>query len=188
MLLCACVLAFLPTAQIIPVTLLGGLLMPAWCDVKDLKDHASRPEFMDYSVSEIVELIAEEGAKYGVMPHKVVLAGFSMGAHMAAWIGLQLPAKLAGMVIVAGGPWALNHCKISEMGKMSPLLSCHGADDALFPESYIRRVCEQLEEQGCTIASRRVFDGLAHAINEEEIVYVEEFLRQRLPDEARVAP
>lgn len=181
----------LPTAQVIPVTMNGGAPQTAWMDVQirgpqDVMGAVTkRPDLIDYSVGEIVDLIAEEGEKYGVMPHRVMLVGFSLGAHMAAWIGLQLPVKLAGMVMMSGCIFGLGHCTVTDMGKKTPLLCCHGSADQVIPAMGSQMAVSQLEEQGCTIAGRRVFDGLGHSCNAEEVEYVEEFVRRLLPDEER---
>jgi hypothetical protein len=92
------------------------------------------------------------------------------------------------MVMLSGCVFGLGHCKVTDLGKKTPLLCCHGSADQVIPAMGSQMACQQLEEQGCTIAARRVFEGLEHSCNVEEIEYVEEFIRRLITDEERQPP
>ena len=74
----------LPNAPSIPVTINGGMRMPAWYDLLDLSHpRAVNWDTVNDSAMVIEALLLEETAS------TVVLAGFSQGAAMALHVGLR---------------------------------------------------------------------------------------------------
>ena len=70
----------LPTAEQIPVSLNGGMRMPAWYDITGLTpDRASEGcEYIEGSCNRIKQLISNE-ISLGILPNRISLAGFSQG-------------------------------------------------------------------------------------------------------------
>ena len=69
-----------PTAPMIPVTLNGGMPMPAWYDILSLNEADKNREDMegvDWSVNFVRDLVREEEASHGVTSDRVVIGGFS---------------------------------------------------------------------------------------------------------------
>ena len=91
-----------PNAPEIPVTINGGMVMPAWYDIRaaDLgrqEDEAG----LRQSQADIEALIAHETAR-GMPANRIVVAGFSQGCAMALMVGLRHAHKLAGIVCMSG--------------------------------------------------------------------------------------
>ena len=69
-----------PTAPMMPVTLNGGMSMPAWYDIRSLDEGDKDREDMDgveWSVNFVRDLVREEEASHGISPDRVVIGGFS---------------------------------------------------------------------------------------------------------------
>ena len=63
-----------------PVTLNGGMSMPAWYDILSLDENDKNREDMegvDWSVNFVQELVKQEETQHGVKSDRVVVGGFS---------------------------------------------------------------------------------------------------------------
>ena len=91
-----------PHAPVMPVTINGGYVMPAWYDIFGTELGAGAVRHEDAagivkSQQHIEALIANEVSR-GIHPSKIVLAGFSQGCAVALQTGLRHKAKLAGIM------------------------------------------------------------------------------------------
>ena len=90
----------LPHAPVMPVTLNGGYMMPAWFDIRH--DRTQEDEAgLRASLTRIETLLAREKAR-GVPARRIVLGGFSQGCAMALLTGLRHAERLAGVVGMSG--------------------------------------------------------------------------------------
>ena len=80
----------LPTANVRPVTLNGGMKMNAWYDIVGLSDRASEScAGIDESVT-LVRTLLEGESRLGISFDRMVLAGFSQGGALSLFTGLQV--------------------------------------------------------------------------------------------------
>jgi len=91
----------LPHAQEIPVTINGGMSMPAWYDITDL----SRSNGVDWdSVTTTREyvrkLLLAEHERAPDLP--IFLGGFSQGAAISLHTGFDSPVRLKGIIALSG--------------------------------------------------------------------------------------
>eukprot|EP00600_Ochromonadales_sp_CCMP1393_P012896 CAMPEP_0175015542 /NCGR_PEP_ID=MMETSP0005-20121125/11245_1 /TAXON_ID=420556 /ORGANISM="Ochromonas sp., Strain CCMP1393" /LENGTH=316 /DNA_ID=CAMNT_0016272547 /DNA_START=329 /DNA_END=1279 /DNA_ORIENTATION=+ len=96
----------LPTADVRPVTLNGGMRMNAWYDITGLDDRASENcDGIDASVARVRQLIEQEQSHVGIPLHRMMLMGFSQGGALSLFTVLQLPFpyKQAGSAATADG-------------------------------------------------------------------------------------
>jgi predicted esterase len=99
-----------PHAPPRPVTINGGMRMPAWYDIADadLRNRADMAGVRE-SVAQVEALVARE-AERGVRASRTILAGFSQGGAVALAAGLAREQPLAGLVALStylpglGGP------------------------------------------------------------------------------------
>ena len=69
-----------PTAPMLPVTLNGGMQMPAWYDIRSLDETDEDREDMegvDWSVNFVRDLVREEETSHGLNSDRVIVGGFS---------------------------------------------------------------------------------------------------------------
>ncbi|CAN5139138.1 alpha/beta hydrolase [soil metagenome] len=91
-----------PHAPVMPVTINGGMSMPAWYDIlgTDLVRREDEPG-LRRSLQAVLALIARENER-GIANSRIVLAGFSQGCAMALLAGLRVDPPLAGIVGLSG--------------------------------------------------------------------------------------
>lgn len=91
-----------PNAPQQPVTINGGMVMPAWYDilVPSLVRQEDEAGILE-SERAINELIEREITR-GIPSEKIVLAGFSQGCAMTLHIGLRQKHRLAGLMGLSG--------------------------------------------------------------------------------------
>lgn len=122
-----------PSAPVMPVTINGGYVMPAWYDIlgTDLvrrEDEAG----LRQSQASIEALIAHEKSR-GMPANRIVLAGFSQGCAMALMTGLRHSERLAGIVGMSGYlPLAdKTAAERSAANQDVPLFLAHGTRDGV---------------------------------------------------------
>ncbi|HVS18579.1 MAG TPA: alpha/beta fold hydrolase [Planctomycetota bacterium] len=90
-----------PHAPAIPVTINGGMVMPAWYDIRTADFHRRHDEDgIRRSAAHLERLIARE-IERGVPSERIVLAGFSQGGAVALHTALRHPRRLAGVVALS---------------------------------------------------------------------------------------
>jgi phospholipase/carboxylesterase len=171
-----------PAAPIRPVTINGGMPMPAWYDILTLADpplRESEPDVRE-SAAQLCALIEREHAR-GVRYENIVLAGFSQGGAMALHVGLRFAEKLSGLVVLSG--YLLVPAKLaaerSANNQGTPILMCHGDDDPVVPEALAQLGKGILERAGYA-PDYRVFP-MEHSLSYEEVAVIAEWLAQRFP-------
>jgi len=137
-----------PHAPSIPVTINGGLVMPAWYDITDITidreiDHIQIMK----STKCINKLIAKE-VKRGVRSHRIIIAGFSQGGALAYQVALAYPKPLAGLVALSSYFATSQTIKPSPANKSLPIMVCHGDSDPIVPEILGRNAFNTLKMLG----------------------------------------
>ncbi len=119
-----------PHAPVRPVTVNGGMAMPAWFDIFGLDDGAPLDlPGIEAAAAHLAALVAAEGER-GVPSERVVVAGFSQGGLVALAAALRMTEPLAGVmalstwlpeaVVVAGAPRRM-------------VFQAHGRQDPVIP-------------------------------------------------------
>lgn len=125
-----------PHAPQIPVTINGGMVMPAWYDIKSLDARGQDEAGIRRSEAAIRALIEREEAR-GVPSERIVLAGFSQGGAMAIHTGLRFPRRLAGIMVLSAY-LPLHETLAGELeaaNARTPILQAHGLHDPMVPLS-----------------------------------------------------
>jgi len=168
-----------PHAPSIPVTLNGGLVMPAWYDIKSLDVHGQDEAGIRRSDTELGKLIAREIAR-GIPTERIVLAGFSQGGAIALFSGLRHPAPLAGIMVLSSflvAPDAVDEER-SEANRQVPIFSAHGTHDPMVPYERGAEARDWLSSHGYQL---EVHDyPMAHQVCLEEIQAIGVWLQRVL--------
>ncbi len=123
----------LPHAPKIPVSLNGGMSMPAWYDIRDA-DLANRHDEAGVreSAKQLTRLIEHENER-GVPSERIVLAGFSQGGAIALHVALRHPERLAGLVALS--TYAVLSetipAEASAANQGLPVFQAHGTQDPM---------------------------------------------------------
>ena len=90
-----------PHAPQIPVTVNGGMVMPAWYDIAGLGGTSPVDEDGIRRSAAQVDALIEREIERGVPADRIVVAGFSQGGAVAYEAALRHPQKLAGLMALS---------------------------------------------------------------------------------------
>lgn len=170
-----------PHAPVRPVTINGGMSMPAWYDLKGLDRRAAEDVagFRETD-AEIRQLIAKEGTR-GIATTRIVLAGFSQGGAVSLYTAPRFPEKLAGVMALS--------CYLpgqqSFVAERAPandataIFMAHGQGDTVLPMGLGTMSRDFLKAQGYAVEWHDY--PMAHAVCAPEIADIRDFLFRVLP-------
>jgi len=155
-----------PTRQ---VTVNGGMVMRAWYDIRAPQiDRREDEQGVRDSETAIRDLVAAEIAR-GLVPERILLAGFSQGGAMALHTGLRYPETLAGILALscylplAPTLTAERHTCNHD----TPVFMAHGSEDPVVPMALGHAAYQQLKVLGYPVLWHHYRMG--HEVNLEEI-------------------
>lgn len=169
-----------PHARSIPVTLNGGVVMPAWHDADrsgggfkvDAKTLAD-------SQAEIAAIIQAE-IDAGIPAERILIAGFSQGGALALTVGLSFPKRLAGILAMSTylpHPDKLT-AELRAANAKTPLLLHHGSEDPVVTPEYAEKTQAKLKawDHPHTFKSY----PMAHSVCPEQVRDLKVWLGERL--------
>jgi phospholipase/carboxylesterase len=170
-----------PHAPMMPVTINQGFVMRAWYDIRTADIGAEADEKGIRASADLVGEMIDAQIEQGMLPERIVLAGFSQGGAIVLHAGLRYPAKLAGILALSTYlPLAqtLNSEKAEDNGA-TPIFLAHGSADPVIPVDLAQRSLKCLEQQGYAVEWHE-YNGMAHSVSAQEIYHVAEWLEKVL--------
>jgi len=167
-----------PHAPNMPVTINGGMTMPAWYDIKamDIDRVVDTDQLM--ASSDAVAKLVDREIERGVKSENIVIAGFSQGGAVAYELGLSYPKRLAGIIALSTYFATAKTVKRSEANRDIPIRIYHGTFDPMVPEALGRQSVEKLQEMGFEPTYETY--PMEHSVCMEEIVDIGKFLRDKV--------
>jgi len=172
----------LPHAPEIPVSINGGMMMPAWYDIRDV-DLANRHDEAGVrrSAEQLTQLIKRENER-GVASENIVLAGFSQGGAVVAHVALRHPEKLCGLIMLS--TYAVLEQTIeaerSDANQALPVFQAHGSLDPMVTPDRGQAARELLEKLGHPVEWHDY--PMQHQVCLEEIQDLSTWLNKRFND------
>lgn len=140
-----------PHAPQIPVTINGGMVMPAWYDILEMSlDRKIDVTQIESSSQSIRDLIARE-IERGVKPEHIVIAGFSQGGAVAYHVALAHPERLAGLITLSTYLATNDILDYSTANKDIPILIEHGTQDPVVPVILGQQAQQVLADKGYNV-------------------------------------
>ena len=165
-----------PDAPVRPVTINGGMSMPAWYDILgvDLVRREDEKSLRE-SAAALQELIDREIAR-GIPASRIVLGGFSQGCAMTLLAGLRAPQRLAGLLGMSGylPLAATTAAERSEANRDVPIFLGHGRMDPVVPLARGTATRDALVALGHPVEWHDY--PMQHSVSQEEIADVEAWL------------
>ena len=158
-----------PYAPSIPVTINGGMVMPAWYDILSSDLVRREDEGGLRSSQALVEaLIAHEKSR-GMPANRIVVAGFSQGCAMALMVGLRHPEALAGIVGLSGYLPMVDKTALerSTASLSTPIFMAHGTHDGVVSLPRATASRDALKVLGYTVDWHDY--PMEHAVHPQEI-------------------
>lgn len=163
-----------PHAPNLPVTINGGMTMPAWYDIKAMDiDRVVDTEQLMASADAVAKLIDRE-IERGVASENIVIAGFSQGGAVAYELGLSYPRRLAGVLALSTYFATEKTVKPSSANAGIPIAVYHGTFDPMVPEALGVRSVESLKAMGYE-PTYQTFP-MEHSVCLEEVVDIGRFI------------
>ena len=140
-----------PHAPQIPVTINGGMVMPAWYDILEMSlERKIDVSQIERSAQQIRYLIQRE-IERGVKPEHIVIAGFSQGGAVAYHVALGYPQRLAGLMTLSTYLATNDSLKYSDINTDLPILIEHGVQDPVVPVVLGQQANQLLTDKGYNV-------------------------------------
>jgi len=169
-----------PHAPAMPVTVNGGMVMPAWYDIVAPRIDANQDEQgIRQSAAQINQLIQAELAR-GIQSKNIVLAGFSQGGAIALHAALRFNQALAGIMALSTY-LPLDTFVSTEKSKENNGLSifyAHGIEDTVIPISLAEMSKTFLTKLGYKVEWHSYM--MEHSVVPQEITDISNWLDKTL--------
>lgn len=150
--------------------------MHTWYPQRFIMPRMANEPFLSSALRKIKSVMQElRGA--GIPPEKTMLLGFSQGACLALEYAARYPQRYGGVVSLSGGligaPSELSGYEGSLKG--TPVfIGCSDVDFHI-PVERVHESTELLTQQGASVTTR-IYPGMGHTINTDEVEYVREMM------------
>jgi phospholipase/carboxylesterase len=173
-----------PHAPAQEVTINGGMVMPAWYDIRSMDfddDGREDPTQIEASMNHVLLLVEREGAR-GIASDHIVLAGFSQGAALALHTAVRHDQPLGGLLVLSG--YLLQSKRLGIERHASnleiPVLAAHGKHDDVVPITAGRACRDALARTGSDRGAIEWHEySMGHEVCPDELERVGAWLRAR---------
>ncbi|MGH7630454.1 MAG: alpha/beta hydrolase [Gemmatimonadales bacterium] len=113
----------------------------------------------------------------GIPPHRTVLLGFSQGACLGVEFAARHARRYGGVAVLSGGLIGPDIAPATYAGSLdaTPVFLGCSEIDAHVPAERVRETAGVLERMGAEV-TMRLYPGMGHTINEDELVRVRAML------------
>ncbi|WP_339344820.1 dienelactone hydrolase family protein [uncultured Alcanivorax sp.] len=169
-----------PHAPQIPVTVNGGMVMPAWYDILAMDIDRKVDEAGVLASADAVDALIEREIARGIPSERIIIAGFSQGGAVAYQAALRHPQPLAGLLTLS--TYMAMPVPPSQANAALPVMICHGSMDPMVPEQLGQRAAATLTELGYSPQYKSY--PMEHMVCLEQIRDIGQWLTERLRPEA----
>ena len=169
-----------PHAPQIPVTVNGGMVMPAWYDILAMDIDRKVDEAGVLASADAVDALIEREIARGIPSERIIIAGFSQGGAVAYQAALRHPQPLAGLLTLS--TYMAMPVTPSQANAALPVMICHGSMDPMVPEQLGQRAAATLTELGYTPQYKSY--PMEHMVCLEQIRDIGKWLTESLKPEA----
>jgi predicted esterase len=152
-----------------------------WYPGRFLIPRVENQPYLDSALEVVGECLRMLDDEYGLLREKIILGGFSQGACLVADYCARHAQKYGGVVVLSGGligsmeeilmqKWA------GDLQKTPVLVGCD-ARDVHIPLEWVEKTIKVMNELG-GVVSGRIYSGLGHTINQEELEIIREMVRE----------
>ncbi|MDR5907627.1 alpha/beta hydrolase [Franzmannia qiaohouensis] len=171
----------LPHAPRMPVTVNGGMQMPAWYDILEMNLGRRVDETqLRASAARVHRLIDAEIAA-GIDSRRIIIAGFSQGGAVAYEAALTYPKPLGGLLALSTYFATADSITPSEANRELVIEAHHGSMDPVVPESLGKAGAERARAMGYPVNFRRY--PMPHSLCPQQVADIGPWLADRLTQE-----
>lgn len=169
-----------PHAPEQPVTINGGMRMPAWYDIVST-DFAFREDKMGVAASaKSIQALIDEQNRQGIPNARIALIGFSQGGAMSLHVGSGQATPLGAIAALSAylpcHEDFASHVKLA--AKSTPIWMGHGEQDPVVPFSIGQASAEHLKAVGFPLEWHAF--TMEHNVCIEELTLLDKWLHKNL--------
>lgn len=168
----------LPHAPSLPVTINGGMRMPAWYDILEMNLGRRIDEAQLKASAKRVHALIDAQIAEGIDSRRIVIAGFSQGGAVAYQAALTYPRPLAGLLALSGYFATADSIEPHEANRGLVIEAHHGSFDPVVPEDLGQAGAERAREMGYPVTYRRY--PMQHSLCPQQVADIGPWLAERL--------
>lgn len=166
----------LPHAPEIPISINGGMVMPAWYNIASM-DFLERQDELGIRVSEsLLRKVIEREVERGVPCERIFLVGFSQGGAVVLHTGLRYPERLGGIMALSSYlplDTTVNNER-HEANQHTPIMMAHGSHDPVIHLKLGEMSRDYLQQLGYSVQWHQYV--MEHGVNPDEIRDISQWL------------
>ncbi|WP_444994160.1 alpha/beta hydrolase [Aliikangiella sp. IMCC44359] len=167
-----------PHAPTIPVTINGGMSMPAWYDILAMDiDRKVDDKQLRSSAREITQFIENE-INRGIPSERIIIAGFSQGGAVAFETLLTCSKPLAGLLAMSTYFATKDSIQYHIANQQTPIFIHHGDFDPVVPVALGKASNKLLKSLNYNVSLKTY--SMEHAVCPQQIADIGEWLRKVL--------
>ncbi len=158
--------------------------MNTWYPNSFLAPLESNQPGLDSGLQAIADIVAFLMDEHNIPSEKVMILGFSQGACLALEFGARNAQRFGGLVALSGGlvgPDGTPRDYPGDFGDTPIFLGCSDVDFHI-PLQRVKHSTEVLGSMGASV-EERIYPGMGHTVNDDEIAYVREMVQALKTDE-----
>lgn len=158
-----------PHAPVMPITMNGGMVMPAWYDIGAIDLRAAQDEPGIRKSEQAILALLNDQVQKGIKSERIILAGFSQGGAMALHTALRYPQRLAGAIILSSYLPLQEQLASQKSAANSqlPLFMAHGFMDTVVSYWIGQQSCTHLQAAGFKVDWHSY--PMAHTVSMSEL-------------------
>ncbi|MCE8016177.1 alpha/beta fold hydrolase [Halomonas sp. MCCC 1A17488] len=168
----------LPHAPRLPVTINGGMVMPAWYDIHEMSLDRRVDTAQLVASAERIQALMQEQIGHGIDSRRIILAGFSQGGAVAYQAALSFDAPLGGLLAMSTYFATAETVALAEANRELPIEIHHGTFDPVVPESLGKAAYQRLQALGYAVHYQTY--PMAHAVCPQQVGDIADWLNARL--------
>jgi predicted esterase len=125
----------------------------------------------------VLHALIDDVVAHGVPTDRIVLLGFSQGACLACTAAQRRPARYGGVIVFSGaliGPPGTRWSEDGDFAGTPVFLGCSDVDGHI-PAERVQESAALFARMGASVTTR-LFPGMGHLVNEEEVVVARDLL------------
>lgn len=168
----------MPHAPRLPVTMNGGMVMPAWYDILSMDLGRRVDEVQLKKSAQRIHALIKEQIGQGIDSRRIIVAGFSQGGAVAYHAALSFSQPLGGLLAMSTYFATADSIELAEANRSIPIEVHHGNFDPVVPETLGRAGFEKVKEFGYPAQYQQY--AMAHALCPQQVQDIGRWLSERL--------
>ncbi|PIE43685.1 MAG: carboxylesterase [Gammaproteobacteria bacterium] len=168
----------LPHAPSMPVTINGGMSMPAWYDIRAIDFERQIDDIQLLQSAEKIQSLIKRERERGIECDRIIVVGFSQGGAVGYHAALTYPEKLGGFLGLSTYFATAKTIVPNPANQQIPIQIYHGLFDPVVPEALGRKGFETLRAMGYQ-ADYFVYP-MEHQVCMEQIAEISKWLQKQL--------